>query len=244
MKSILTSLMLSLFFFSCQTGKEAENYASETLKIDQISPHVYQHTSFLQTESFGNVPCNGMIVFEGNEAVIFDTPTNNEVSEELLSWVENELKCKVKAVISTHFHEDCTGGLDAFHRHQIPSYAYHKTLESARSAGVPVPKNGFDEKLDLSLGSKKIIAEFFGEGHTRDNIIGYFPAEKVMFGGCLIKELKAGKGYLGDANEAAWPATVKAVKQKYADAEIIIPGHGQHGGQELLDYTIRLFEGE
>lgn len=30
-----------------------------------------------------------------------------------------------------------------------------------------------------------------------------------MFGGCLIKELDAGKGYLGDANVADWSSTVE-----------------------------------
>jgi metallo-beta-lactamase class B len=49
----------------------------------------------------------------------------------------------------------------------------------------------------------KITAKFFGEGHTKDNVVGYFPSENVMFGGCLVKELNASKGYLGFAEKVS-----------------------------------------
>ncbi|GHT07754.1 hypothetical protein FACS1894139_16530 [Planctomycetales bacterium] len=95
--------------------------------------------------------------------------------------------------------------------------------------------------MELPVGSKKIYAEFIGEGHTQDNIIGYFPTDSVMFGGCLIKEIGAGKGNLEDANAQAWSATVKKLKQKYPPTKIVVPGHGKYGGMELLDYTMTLF---
>lgn len=63
-----------------------------------------------------------------------------------------------------------------------------------------------------------------------------------MFGGCLIKEINASKGYLGDANVQAWAATVKKVKKAYPNVKTVIPGHGEIGGKELLDYTITLFK--
>ena len=75
----------------------------------------------------------------------------------------------------------------------------------------------------------------------RSNVVGYFPEDKVVFGGCLIKTVGAGKGNLEDANVAAWPATVSKVKATYSKAEIVIPGHGKTGGTELFDYTIKLF---
>ena len=73
-------------------------------------------------------------------------------------------------------------------------------------------------------------------------MVGYFPSENILFGGCLIKELDADKGYLGDANVADWSATVEKVKKQYPQVKIIVPGHGEYGNTKLLDYTIRLFE--
>lgn len=87
-----------------------------------------------------------------------------------------------------------------------------------------------------------MYTKFFGEGHTKDNVVGYFPEAEAIFGGCLIKESGAGKGNLEDANVAAWSATVKKLKRSYPRAKTVIPGHGKSGGRELLDYTIKLFE--
>jgi len=71
----------------------------------------------------------------------------------------------------------------------------------------------------------------------------------VLFGGCLIKELDASKGYLGDAskgylgdaNVKAWSNTVTKIKKAYPKLQIVVPGHGAIGNQALLDYTIKLF---
>ncbi len=136
------------------------------------------------------------------------------------------------------------GGLKAFHKNDIPSYANFKTIEFAKENNSAVPKNGFKDSLTLKVGDEIVTAKFFGEGHTRDNIVGYFPSENVMFGGCLIKEIDASKGYLGDANVSDWSATVEKVKKEYPDVKIVIPGHGEYGDKKLLDYTINLFKAE
>ncbi|MFN3996985.1 hypothetical protein [Algoriphagus sp.] len=126
----------------------------------------------------------------------------------------------------------------------VPSYGSHKTIALAKAAGDPVPENGFDEELILGVGDLKVISKFFGEGHTRDNVVTYVPSDQVLFGGCLIKELGASFGYLGNANTATWSETVRKVKSNFSDVRTVIPGHGKIGNVELLDYTIRMFEGK
>ena len=222
--------------------KPREVYLSRNLIITQITLNSFVHTSFLQTRDFGNVPCNGLVVTDHQEAIIFDTPTDEESSRELIQWINGTLNSRIKAVIPTHFHDDCLGGLQAFHQRDIPSYANFKTIELARERKHPIPQYGFQDSLILALGEKELAARFFGEGHTRDNIVGYFPGEKLMFGGCLIKELKAGKGFLGDANVEEWSGTVEKIKNYYPDIETVVPGHGQFGNHELLEYTIQLFK--
>ncbi len=222
--------------------KPREVYKSEDLIITQITDHSYEHVSYLQTNDFGKVPCNGLIVSNNNEAIIFDTPTNDTSAEELIKWIKGTLHYKINAIIPTHFHDDCLGGLQAFHKENIPSYAYFKTIDFAKEKDYAIPQNGFKDSLMLKVGNEYITAKFFGEGHTRDNVVGYFPGENIMFGGCLIKEVNATKGYLGDANVAAWSNTVEKVKKAYPNVKIIIPGHGERGDKKLLDYTISLFK--
>lgn len=246
---ILFITLISLTILKCSSQKtEAfkpkEVYKSNDLIVTQITENSFVHVSFLKTNDFGNVACNGLIVRDGNEAIIFDTPTNDKNSEELINWIKGTLKCKINAIIPAHFHEDCLGGLKAFHKNGIPSYANFKTIEFAKEINSALPENGFKDSLKLKVGDEIVTAKFFGEGHTRDNVVGYFPSEKVMFGGCLIKTIDASKGYLGDANIADWSATVEKVKQKYPDVKIVVPGHGEYGDKKLLDYTINLFKAQ
>lgn len=98
-----------------------------------------------------------------------------------------------------------------------------------------VKLNDISAVLDAAASKKRV------SGFTADNIVGYIPIEKALFGGCLIKSMNASKGFLGDAAPAEWSTTVEAIKMDLPDVKIIIPGHGKHGGRELLDYTIQLF---
>lgn len=237
---LLSLLMIMSKYIFAQTQKEI--YASPHLVITQLSDHTYMHTSYLNTNDFGKVSCNGMIVYDHQEVIIFDTPANDSSALALIHWINHNLHAKIIAIIPTHFHNDCLGGLAVFHKKHIPSYAYTKTIQIAKEKHLPVPQHGFDTTLLLSVGKEKVYAQFLGEGHTQDNIIGYFPKEKTMFGGCLIKELGAGKGNLEDANTNAWANSVTLLKAKYPDVQIIIPGHGKPGNQQLLDYTIQLFQ--
>ena len=183
-----------------------------------------------------------MIVRNSNEAIVFDTPTNDTSANELIKFIKEKLHCKVNAIVPTHFHSDCLGGLAAFHIQNIPSFANFSTIELTKLNNIVNPQNGFKDELKLKLGKTFAMVKYFGQGHTLDNVVGYFPSENILFGGCLIKEIEATKGYLGDANVGDWSNTVLKIKKQYPNLKIVIPGHGAIGGSELLDYTIQLFQ--
>ncbi len=234
-------LLFVIMVLSSETQNTRFIHKSKSLNIEQLGKNTFRHLSYLSFENFEKIGCNGMVVIDNNEALIIDAPTNSAASKELIDWVEKTLKCKVKGVVVTHFHVDCLGGLNEFHKKKIPSYASLNTIELAKKDNSVLPQNGFKKYLELPVGNKKVLNEFFGEGHTLDNIVSYFPSEKVLFGGCLIKAINGHKGNLADANTNEWSNTVNAVKSKYGKVKIVIPGHGKPGNKELLDYTIDLF---
>lgn len=250
MKNILRFVLMSLLFMlflSCNSQRSSVVtpivvYKSQDLVITELSKNTFLHTSYLKTKDFGRVACNGMIVKNNDEVIIFDTTTDNKSSQELISWIRFTLGCTVKAVIPTHFHQDNLGGLAAFKHHNIPSYANAKTIELAKEHGYAIPANAFDNALTMNLGDKVVVAKYFGPGHTQDNIVGYFPSEDILFGGCLIKELHADKGFLGDANLVEWSKTIERIKHEFPGVNLVIPGHGAPGTAELLEYTIELFK--
>jgi len=243
MKEIRLLLLLSALVSGCSQRDVSYTYTSDNLKIKSLSKNVFMHISYLTTNDFGKVDCNGMIYLKGDEAIVFDTPTNDQAAAELINWIQVEQSKKIKAILVTHFHEDCLGGLNQFHTNGTKSYASHKTIELAKLINVKVlPESVFEKEIEFKIGNESVFATFYGAGHTEDNIVGYIPEEETLFGGCLIKSMNASEGYLGDANIHEWPKTVESIKKDLPDLKVVIPGHGNHGGKELLDYTIELFQ--
>ena len=100
MKLIIKAILmgfLSILTLSCNTLKQQnfkpkEVYKTKDLIITQIAPNSFQHTSYLQTDDFGNVPCNGLIVRNENEVIVFDTPADEKSSVELIKWIKDKLQ--------------------------------------------------------------------------------------------------------------------------------------------------------
>lgn len=235
-------IMSILFIVLTISARAQEVYSTDNLKIVQVAEHTFIHISYLKTEDFGNVACNGMVAIDQNEAIVYDTPTDDDTSRELINWVQNTLKSKITAVVATHFHSDCLGGLQAFHDKKIPSFANKLTIELAEKKGSVAPQTGFITHFEHAVGGTVVTSYFPGTGHTQDNIVAYFSKDQVLFGGCLIKSLGAGKGNLEDATPGKWPDTVRKLKAKYPDVKTVIPGHGKPGDLELLNYTIKKFQ--
>ena len=230
-----------LVMLTC-SGVDNLLYYSKALYVKQVTKKVFKHVSYIDIARNESYPCNGMIVIDKGEAIIFDTPVSETASKELIDWLKTAKGLKIKAVVVNHFHEDCLSGLEAFKKEGIPSYGSNKTKELASASGHPIPDYGFDETIELTVGNILTVTEFHGKGHTEDNMVSYIPSEKVLFGGCLIKAMDVNKGNISDADTSEWPRTVRKVIEAYPKVEYVIPGHGEHGGKELLDYTIELFE--
>jgi metallo-beta-lactamase class B len=242
MKNIL--LVIAVFLccqvFAQDTSKRIR--INDDLEIVQVSRNAYIHMSWVTMQPYGRFNCNGLIYINNGEAVFMDTPMNDSVSNVLLDWFEEKFPgVKIKGIIVNHFHDDCLGGLRAFHARGIPSYANSMTNESIKSDSIEKPKNTFEGAQVLPVGKGSVVNKYYGEAHSPDNIVSYIPGEGILFGGCMIKSLNSGRGNLSDANLKQWSETVRKVKRAFPNAYIIIPGHGEPGGRALLDYTIKLF---
>ena len=135
------------------------------------------------------------------------------------------------------------GGLNEFHKAGINSYSHKLTREIAKSKNLPVPKFEFQNSLVLNLDDKKIICKYLGAGHTIDNIVVWVPAEKILFGGCMLKAVGWNSlGFTGDADLNEWPKTLRKLLVEFPESKIVIPGHGDYGDLGLVQHTLRLFE--
>ena len=112
------------------------------------------------------------------------------------------------------------------------------TIEIAQSKGLEIPKHGFKDSLQLQLGDKIVKCYYLGPAHTLDNIVVWIPSEQILFAGCMVKSLNSTDlGNTVDGNLLAYPQTIAKLITKFPNAKIVIPGHGPHGGLDLIKHT-------
>lgn len=237
----LISLALSFSTFGQDTTHVIK--ISDDIKILKLSEKAYVHISVTEIPPFGNVSSNGLILLDEQEAFLFDTPMTNEQTKILVDWISRDLNAEITTFIAGHWHGDCMGGLEYIHSRDIASYANEMTIAIADEHGLPLPENGFRDSLSLKLLDLDIYCYYPGPGHSLDNIVIWIPSEKILFGGCFIKDMSSsGLGNTADGDVILWPNSLEKTILMFPDAEIVIPGHGETGGPELLDHTRKLLD--
>jgi metallo-beta-lactamase class B len=180
---------------------------------------------------------------DNGKAFLFDTPWDNKQTETLATWLADSLNLIITDFVPNHWHGDCMGGLEYLHSINVQSYANQITIDSARNNKLPVPQNGFTDFLRMKLGDIDVYCYYLGGGHATDNIVVWIPSEKILFPGCMVKDIQATNlGNLSDASPLEeWMKTIDRLLEKFPMTEIIIvPGHGESGGEELLIHTKKL----
>lgn len=214
---------------------------TEDIELIPLSPKAYLHMSVSEIKGFGKVSSNGLVLVDNGQALLFDTPVTDEQTKTLVTFIADSLHAKISGFVPNHWHNDCMGGLAYLDTLGIKSYANQVTIDIAKEKGLPVPEQGFKDSLSLKLNDMEIDCYYLGEGHSTDNIVTWIPSEKILFAGCMVKEMQSQTpGNLSDANVEEWPKTIQKVIDKFPSAEIVIPGHGQIGGKELLAHTLEL----
>lgn len=239
-KFLLLFLSAGLFCTKAQPNSE-KIFISKDIELLRLTQNVYIHTSYYTSEQYGRFPSNGMIYIQGDEAFIFDTPMTEELTIMLINYIQDSLGFRIVGFIPNHWHDDCTGGLKIFNELGVNSYSNEMTKKILVEKNLPVTKNTFKDSLSLDFGNGKIICKYYGGGHSTDNIVVWLSEEKILFAGCMSKEINSkGLGNIADADLENWQGTIKKVMAAFPDAKYVIPGHGKVGGIELLEHTLEL----
>jgi metallo-beta-lactamase class B len=239
---ILTLFAITIFS-GFLFGQNNKTIVAEDIEVTPISENILLCVSYYNTSKYRHVPANGLLVKTEKGIVIIDTPWNNEQADVLNSWIEKELGQKVIAVIVTHSHADCAGGLGFFNNLGISSYGLDLTKNFCIKDSIPYPSYTFSDSLSLKVANVDFVCYYPGAGHAADNIVVWIENENTLFAGCLIKALSnKGMGNTVDADIQQWPLSVENVYKRFKQARVVIPGHGAVGGIDLLLHTMKIFE--
>ncbi|NEM96344.1 subclass B1 metallo-beta-lactamase [Pontibacter burrus] len=214
----------------------------QQLQVTKIAPDIYVHTSYKMLGSV-RFPSHGLLVSTTDGAVIIDSGWGNEPTEQLLHWIKTNLKQPVKLSIVTHAHDDRIGGIEVLQQNNIIVFGSEQTAALAAAQGEVTLDTTLPLDQELTIGNQKLVVYYPGAGHTPDNLVVYLPKQKILFGGCLVKDAKATNlGNTADADLTNWPKAIKNVQQRFPKARTIVPSHGPWGSKAALTNTLQLLE--
>ena len=243
-KKIIWTMLLGLVGLSQISAQTIEKIVIDNdIQLIHLQDSIYVHVTWHHLDNFGRFPSNGMIIIKNGQAIMIDTPMDNDKTERLIKHLKDSMNVELAKLIIGHFHDDCLGGLGYIQSKGIASIANFKTIDKCKELGLPIPSTSFTDSLIFDFNGEQIVCRFFGGGHTFDNITVWIPSKKILFGGCLIKSYNSsGLGNLTDAVVDDWDTTIRKLIDKYPYIETVIPGHEDFGGVELLTHTIELVE--
>ncbi len=186
-------------------------------------------------------PANGMYLVTTNGVMLFDSPWDTTQFQPLLDSIQQRHHKPVTICFATHFHSDRTAGLEYYQSVGIRTYTTKQTDELSKTKGMK--RAGFLMEKDTLFTSGQYSFEIFypGPGHAPDNIVIWFPQQKILYGGCLVKSTEdEDLGNLGDADLKKYAPSIKNVMRHCPNPVYVIPGHGDWTNKRSLQHTLNM----
>jgi metallo-beta-lactamase class B len=233
--------------FALCSGAAAAEHQQITLSHVRGNVYVVEDDYYLSKENSA--------VYIGNTFVtVIGATWTPDTARLLASEVAKITQKPIKEVIDTNYNLDRAGGNAYFKSigakiistamtHDLLQRDWDAMVREARksysaypSSPVTPPDTTFPGDFALQGGRVKGI--YLGPSHAPDDIFVYFPEEKVLYGGCILKEQL---GNLELANLVEYPKTLRKLKQLDLGYSTIIAGHWSPiHGPELVDQYLRL----
>ena len=171
-------------------------------------------------------------VYITDEGVILIDDKFDRDHQSIVDQVKSVTNQPIKYIISTHYHQDHSGGNSKFlPTAEIISTAMARTniVEHKQQGNVQPPdvmpaRITFTTEAAVNLGGKEVRAIYMGRGHTNGDAVIYFPALRVIHTGDLMAGMSPLVDYGGGGSLVEWTKTLdNALK---LDFDTVIPGHG------------------
>lgn len=224
--------------------------------VRRLAPDVFVAVVDSPNHSAANVL---FVKARDGSVVLCSSAYDTETTRALVRHVRASLRPTRLLAINTHFHPDGTAGNEGYAAEGVETYASDHTvaLQAARGTAalegmaryvesddpalaaririthVIAARHVFPETegLTFDLGGETVRVLFVGGGHSVDNVVVHFVDRGVLFGGCMVRSYP-GLGNTADADLEHWAASVDALLA--LAPRLVIPGHGEPGGPELL----------
>ena len=241
------AILFSVFATLLTTAFFATRSEAQPNSVKEIVPGVW----FREGDIIKEGHCNNSIIEMKDYLIVVDAnfPSGARAA---LADAQKVSKKPVKYVFDTHHHGDHAYGNAVWTQQGAITLAYagvaeelkryepkrwQQTAKERKDVGelnletAEPPKETFTKSPHvISDATRTVEFHFFGWAHTRGDGFVYLPKEQVL---CTGDAATNGPyNYVADGNIGNWPKVLeKAQKLKVRH---VLPGHGPHGGPEIL----------
>ena len=210
--------------------------AAPDFTLQKIGNNVWAAIVSDEGKAGGNA---GFVIGDEGVAVI-DTFQDPAPAADFLKEIRKITKLPIRFVVNTHYHLDHVNGNDVFaaagavivaHRN-VRAWVRTENMKmldppitpekQARVRSIALPNVVHDNRVDLFLGSRRIIVRYY-PGHTGGDSVVSIPDAHVVFCGDML--WKDHIPNLIDATTDAWIKSLDAMPGDYGPSTWV-PGHG------------------
>lgn len=230
----------SILFFLTMLSSSFGQTKNSLLPISHLTGDFYVYKTFHDYKGT-LISANAMYLVTDEGVVLFDAPWDKTQFQPLLDSIKARHNKKVIMSFATHSHDDRAGGIEFYRQKGIKTYTGKATDAILKKENKPRAEFVLPNDTTFTVGKYKFEVYYPGKGHAPDNIVVWFANEKVLYGGCFVKNAAAEDlGYLGDSDVKEWEKSIKKVQAKFKSPKYIIPGHEDWVDIRSLDHTLEL----
>jgi glyoxylase-like metal-dependent hydrolase (beta-lactamase superfamily II) len=241
-KKVLTTFLFGLLLplgATAQSASPSANSLPFTLK--PLGHNVYAAID----DAKGDAGANAGFVIGDDAVLVIDTFENEAAAKQLLSEIRKLTPLPIRFVVNTHYHLDHVAGNSVFKQagavviaqRNVSSWIHTENLkffgkdikseQKAMVEALSAPDVLYDTRIELVLGSRKIIVDGF-PGHTGGDSVVRIPDADAFFCGDLFWRNTLPN--LIDASTDKWVQTLYDIRMRPRSKEIVyVPGHGDPG---------------
>jgi glyoxylase-like metal-dependent hydrolase (beta-lactamase superfamily II) len=245
---------------SSQQRVFAQEITTTTLSSSNNHNETDSNAAFLQVRNYTSPqpgPVNSWIIESTNGVVVIDAQRQLSEGANVLKEIK-KLNKPIVGVIITHPHPDHINGLEALLNEttDVPIYSTQSTFDimkndtgglialskkilgSDYSNQTVLPNTIVKSGENIVIDGITYYFQDIGPGEAGDMSLIYLPSHGFLFTGDVVNNHM--HPFLGEGRSSEWIEQIEYIKQRYSDAMILFPGHGQRGSPTtLLDEQLK-----
>ena len=211
--------------------------------VEEVSEGIF---AYVQLDGSWGLNNAGFIVGDDGVTVI-DTCFTERRAQAFVDAIRKVTNAPLRTLLNTHHHGDHTHG--NYLLPQATIIAHELCRQTVLDTGIAATTNRlfpgvewgdlkvaapfvtFEDRLNVYVDDLRIEAIFVGPAHTTNDIVLWIPDRKLLFAGDVL--FNGGTPFVVMGSVAGSLIALETIRN--LGPEIVIPGHGEVCGPELID---------